>query len=165
MAPIIGSLLGRSFTVDVSEPKPNRPNTMNLVKKWAQELGLSEGFINSLTGSWGSKIVKGVEEGWMLILRLCPRMNSSSSRFSGASRSELSRVLRAVIPPPCETSVVIYHSTPFILIVHLLIMQVATWVPISSSAFLNLLWVTADKVTLFWGHSFINATRLPTTGI
>ena len=32
-APIIGSKLGRSFTVDVNEPKPNMPNTMNLVKK------------------------------------------------------------------------------------------------------------------------------------
>ena len=48
-APIVGSKLGRSFTVDVNEPKPNRPNTMNLVKKWAQELGLSEGFFSSLT--------------------------------------------------------------------------------------------------------------------
>ena len=47
----VGSWLGRSFTVDVSEPKPNRPNTMNLVKKWAQELGLSESFFNGLTGS------------------------------------------------------------------------------------------------------------------
>ena len=50
-APIVGSWLGRSFTVDVSEPKPNRPNTMNLVKKWAQELGLSEGFSSGQTGS------------------------------------------------------------------------------------------------------------------
>ena len=48
-APIVGSKLWRSFTVDVNEPKPNRPNTMNLVKKWAQELGLSEGFFSSLT--------------------------------------------------------------------------------------------------------------------
>ena len=92
-------LIKEVLHVNVSEPKPNRPNIMNLVKKWAQELGLSEGFINDLTGSWGSKIVKGVEEGWMLILRLCSRMNSSSSRFFGASRSELSRVLRAAIPP------------------------------------------------------------------
>ena len=29
-----------SFTVDVIEPKPNRPNTMNLVEKRAQELGI-----------------------------------------------------------------------------------------------------------------------------
>ena len=49
--PIVGSWLARSFTINVSEPKPNRPNTMNLVKKWAQELGLSEGFFNGLTGS------------------------------------------------------------------------------------------------------------------
>ena len=43
-APIVGSTFGRSFTVDVNEPKPNRPNTMKLVEKWAQELGLSESF-------------------------------------------------------------------------------------------------------------------------
>ena len=43
------SKLWRSFTVDVNEPKPNRPNTMNLVKNWAQELDLSEGFFSSLT--------------------------------------------------------------------------------------------------------------------
>ena len=66
----------------------------------------------------------------MLILGLRPRMNSSSSRFSGASLSELSRVLRTAIPffPShlCETSIVIYPSTPFVLTVHLLIIQVAT---------------------------------------
>ena len=63
----------------------------------------------------------------MLILGLCLRMNSSSSRFSGASRSKLSRVLRVAIPStPRETFVVIYPSTPFILTVHLLIIQVAT---------------------------------------
>ena len=45
----IGSKLGRSFTVDVNKSIPNRPNTMNLVKKWAQELGLSEDFFSSLT--------------------------------------------------------------------------------------------------------------------
>ena len=45
----VGSTFGRSFTVDVNEPKPSRPNTMNLVEKWAQELGLSEGFYSSQT--------------------------------------------------------------------------------------------------------------------
>ena len=45
----IGSKLGRSLTVDVNKPIPNRPNIMNLVKKWAQELGLSEDFFSSLT--------------------------------------------------------------------------------------------------------------------
>ena len=62
-APIAGSWFGGSFTIDVSEPKPNRPNTMNLVKKWAQELGLSEDFVNGLARSLGSGIIKGVEEG------------------------------------------------------------------------------------------------------
>ena len=44
------------------EPKPNRLNTMNLVKKWAQELGFSEDFIKGLAGTFGSEIIKGVEE-------------------------------------------------------------------------------------------------------
>ena len=48
--------------MDVSKHKPNRPNTMNLVKKWAQELGLSEDFIEGLAGTLGSRIIKGVEE-------------------------------------------------------------------------------------------------------
>ena len=36
---------------------------MNLVKKWAQKLGFSEGFFSGLTGSLGSEMVKGVEKG------------------------------------------------------------------------------------------------------
>ena len=51
---------GVSFTVDVNEPKPNRPNTMNLVEKRAQELGICEDFVNGLVGSLGSKIINGV---------------------------------------------------------------------------------------------------------
>ena len=63
----------------------------------------------------------------MLILGLCPRMNSSSSRFSGASWSELFKSPQNCDPPPpCETSIIIYSPTPFILTVHLLIIQVAT---------------------------------------
>ena len=54
---------GVSFTVDVSEPKPNKPNTMNLVEKRAQELGLCEDFVNGRAGSLGSKIVNGVVGG------------------------------------------------------------------------------------------------------
>ena len=46
----------------MSEPKPNWPNTMNLVEKRAQELGLSEDFIEGLAGMLGSRIIKGVEE-------------------------------------------------------------------------------------------------------
>ena len=52
-----------SFTVDVSEPKPNRSNTMNLVERRAQELGLCEDFVNSQAGSLGSKIVNDVVGG------------------------------------------------------------------------------------------------------
>ena len=43
---IIGSWFEGSFTVDVIELKLNRPNTMNLVEKRAQELGLCEDFVN-----------------------------------------------------------------------------------------------------------------------
>ena len=61
---------GVPFTIDVSEPKPNRPNTMNLVEKRAQELGLCEDFVNGWAGSLGSRIVNGVD-------RKSTRLNSS----------------------------------------------------------------------------------------
>ena len=61
-APIVGSWFEGSFTIDVSEPKPNRPNTINLVEKRAQELGLCEDFVNGLVGLLGSGIIKGVKE-------------------------------------------------------------------------------------------------------
>ena len=172
----VGSTLERSFTVNVNELKPNRPNTMNLVKKWAQELGLSEVFFSNQTRPYGSGMAECMEKGWKLILGLGPRINSPSWFFS-VSRRELSRVLRTAIiflfffspffsiPLLCEIFVVIYPSPPFILVVHLLIMQVSTWVPIPSSAFLNLLWVAADKVTLFRSHSFINVARLSAASI
>ena len=54
---------GDYFTVDVSEPKPNRPNTVNLVEKRAQELGLCEDFVNGRAGLLESGFIKGVEEG------------------------------------------------------------------------------------------------------
>ena len=60
---LVGPRFGGSFTVDVSEPKLNRPNTMNLVEKRAQELGLCEDFVNSRVGSLGRRIANGVEEG------------------------------------------------------------------------------------------------------
>ena len=62
-APIVGFTLGRSFTVDMNEPKLNRPNTINLVKEWIQELGLSKGFFSSRTRPYGSGIAECVEKG------------------------------------------------------------------------------------------------------
>ena len=59
----VGSWFKGSFTVDVSEPKPNRPNTMNLVEKRAQELGICEDFVNGRAGLLWSRIANGVEEG------------------------------------------------------------------------------------------------------
>ena len=68
------------FTVDVGEPKPNRPNTMNLVEKWAQELDICEDFVNGRAGSLGSKIVNGVVRGGgsKSVFGPHPRMSSSS---------------------------------------------------------------------------------------
>ena len=61
---VVGSRLGGvSFTVDVSEPKSNRPDTMNLVEKRAQELGLCEDLVNGRAGSLGSRIVNSIGEG------------------------------------------------------------------------------------------------------
>ena len=51
------------FTVDVSKPKPNRPNTMNLVEKRAWELGLCEDAFNGWAGSSGNWIVYSVVGG------------------------------------------------------------------------------------------------------
>ena len=59
----------------------------------------------------------------------------------------------------------LYTSFPLILAINLLIMQVATWVPIPSAAFFNLLWVAANKVVLFRGHFLINAARSSAVGI
>ena len=71
---------GVSFTVDVSKPKPNRPNTMNLVEKRVRELGLCKDFVNGRAGSLGSRIINGVVGGGgsKSVLEPRPRMSSSS---------------------------------------------------------------------------------------
>ena len=88
-----------SFTVDVSEPepKPNIPNTMNLVEKRAQELGLCEDFVNSRAGSLGSKIVNGVVGGRV---KVRPRASSEDEFFFSSSdiaQLELSGVFRIAL--------------------------------------------------------------------
>ena len=70
--------MGVSFTVDVSEPKPNRPNTMNLVEKRAQELSLCEDFVNGRARSLGSRIVNGVVGGRV---KVRPRASSEDEFF------------------------------------------------------------------------------------
>ena len=67
-----------SFTVDVNEPKLNRPNTMNLVEKRAQELGLCEDLVNGRAGSLGNKIVNGVVEERV---KVRPRASSEDEFF------------------------------------------------------------------------------------
>ena len=93
----VGSCFGGSFTVGVSEPKPNRPNTMNLVEKRAQELGICKDFVNGRAGSLGSRIVNGVVGG----VKVRPRASSKDEFFSSSSDTaplELSGVFRIAVP-------------------------------------------------------------------
>ena len=86
-----------SFIVDVSESKPNRPNTINLVEKRVQELGLCEDFVNGRAGSLGSRIVNGVFEG----VKVRPQASSEDEFFffsSDTAPLELSGVFRIVAP-------------------------------------------------------------------
>ena len=70
---------GAPFTVEVSKPKPNRPNTMNLVEKRAWELGLCKDAFNGRAGSLGNWIVYSVVGGKSrLVLGPQPRMISAS---------------------------------------------------------------------------------------
>ena len=57
------SIWGAPFTLDVSKPKSNKPNTMNLVDKRAWELGLCEDAFNGRAGSLGNWIVNSVVGG------------------------------------------------------------------------------------------------------
>ena len=75
-----------SFTVDVSESKPNRPNTMNLVEKRAYELGLCEDFINGRAGSLGNRIINGVVEERV---KVRPRPSSGDEFFFSSSDTPL----------------------------------------------------------------------------
>ena len=98
---------------------------MNLVEKRAQELGLCEDFINGRAGSLGSRIVNGVKGGVKVYHRAS---FEDEFLFSSSDTTQLgpSGVFRIAIPLLCEISLVIYSSAPFILTVHLLIVQVAT---------------------------------------
>ena len=59
----------------------------------------------------------------------------------------------------------LYIPFQLILALHLLIMQVTSQVLVSSTAFLNLLWVATTKAALFKGHFFINVARILVVGI
>ena len=158
---------GAPVTVEVSKPKPkpNRPNTMNLVEKRAWELGLYENAFNGQAGLLGNWIINSVVGGKV---KARPRSSTEDDFFFSSSDTppiELPRVFRIVVLNLREISLIIYPSILFILAVHLSIAQVATWVSVPSSASLNLLWVVVVNMALFRGHSLINAARLPTAGI
>ena len=130
--------------------------------EFGREAGLRTGPLRGLRQR-SSRIANYVEEGWKSILGPRPRMSSCSPPLILHDEGlQVSSELRSLLH---ETSLVIYSSAPFILAIHLLLVQVATWVSVPSSASLNLLWVAIYRVTLFRGHSFINAARLPAAGI
>ena len=83
-------------------------------------------FINGWAGSLGNRIVNSIVGGRV---KVRPRASSEDEfffSFSDTPPIELSSVFRIVVPPILEISLVIYSSAPFILVVHLLIVQVAT---------------------------------------
>ena len=83
------------FAVKWISSKPNGPNTINLVEKWAQEVGFSESY-NNRTWSYGGWMIKHMGEGRKFILGLDLRTDSSSWFFS-ASLRKLSAVVRTAI--------------------------------------------------------------------
>ena len=95
---------GVFITVDVSEPKPNRPNTMNLVEKRAQELGFCEDFVNGRAGSLGNRIVNSIVGGGSKsVLGPRPRSEDEFSFFSSDTTPlEFSRVSR-IAPLPLRS--------------------------------------------------------------
>ena len=105
--------------------------------------------------SWGGGQgpSSGLVRGWILLL------------FFWYLTNRTSWCLPNCPPPSWDLSDYIYSSAPFILVVHLSIVQVATWVSVPSSVSLHLLWVAVGSMALFRGHSFINAARQPAAGI
>ena len=119
---------GAPFTVEVSKPKPNRPNTMNLVEKRAWELSLCEDAFNGRARSSGNWIVYSVVGGKV---KARPQSSAEDDFFFSSSDTppiELPGVFWIAVLPLRKISLVIYPSVPFILAVHLSIAQVATWV-------------------------------------
>ena len=104
--------------------------------------------------SWGEgqSPSSGLVQGWILLLLFW----YSTNRTSWCLPNPLSS---------WDLFGYIYSSAPFILAVHLSIVQVTTWVSVPSNASLHSLWVAVGKMALFRGHSFINAARLPDAGI
>ena len=96
----VGSRFGGvPFTVDVSEPKPNGPNTMNLVEKRAWKLGLCEDAFNGRAGSLGNWIVNSVVGGKV---KARPRSSAGDDFFFSSSDTppiELPGVFRIAVPP------------------------------------------------------------------
>ena len=90
---------GAPFTIDVSKPKPNRPNTMNLVEKRAWELDLCEDAFNGRAGSLGNWIIYSVVGGKV---KACPRSSAEDDFFFSSSDT-----------PPIELLYAFQIAVPF----------------------------------------------------
>ena len=62
--------------------------------------------------------------------------------------------------PFLEGSPTLYNSFQSILTLHLLIMQVITWVLVPSATFPNPLWAATTKTALFRGHFLFNEAKM-----
>ena len=98
---------------------------MDLVEKRAQEMGLCEDFVNNSGRIVGEQDRQRRRGG----VKVYARASSEDEFFfssSDTTRLGPSGVFQIAILPLREISLVIYSSAPFILAVHLLIVQVAT---------------------------------------
>ena len=151
--------------------KPNGSNTINFVegglKNWAlvrlQQPDMIVSRLNNQTRGGGGSVKvypRAWFEDWFFFLVL-----QCLEAFQGGKNSNPLSLISFFRPPIPGGLLTLYTSSPRILALHLLIMQVATWVFVSSATFFNLLWVAATKVILFKGHFLINAARSSAMGI
>ena len=173
-APIVGSTFRRFFTVTWMSPNPtsryNKFGRENGLKNWALVRATTAGHDRKemeWSNAWrkGKSLSSGFFQGLIFLLLGSLVLNSKS--FQGWWELQPSSFFFLFFFSSFTLGghFPLYISFSLILVVHLLIIQVTTWVPIPSAAFLNLLWVVANKVILFRGHFFINTARLSAADI
>ena len=96
-------------------------------------------------------------------VKVCPRASSEDEFFfssSDTTRLELSGVFWTAIPLFWVASVVIYFSLPFILLLHLLVIQTYPRVHVPSAILSGVLWAVVAPIVLSRGHIHINGVRV-----
>ena len=96
-------------------------------------------------------------------VKVCPRASSEDEFFfssSDTTRLELSGVFRTAIPLFWVDSVVIYFSLPFILLLHLSVIQTYPRVHVPSAILSGVLWAVVAPIALSRSHIHINGVRV-----